>query len=120
MENLLVFLKANFAAHASITALVSTRCSFAIELQDSTLPFIAYNVRETGEGTYHGDEIQAGFGIVAKTPSSLFAIKDAIRTVLEQKFDATGYNFDYEGSSYPDTEQDDEIKLELTYNIINH
>ena len=117
MNSVLQSLKTQFAENAAITALVGDRCSFVIELQDSTVPYIAYNLRELPKPTktpLSGD-FELNISIVAESLTSLFTILPTAKQVMDDA--TTDFLPVYEGSSFPDKLSDDEFIIELNYNI---
>jgi hypothetical protein len=110
-------IKSQFAENATITGLVGTRCSFVIELQEQTTPFIAYNIKEDAPTSKDGSkDLTLIIAVVADSINDLLTIYDACRTVIDNE--ATGFIRNFEGSSIPDTtDKDDHYIIELNYNL---
>lgn len=118
MRELLGILKSDFANHASITALVSGKCSFLMELQRTTPPFITYNLQEIEPPDKDGtrDFVLIVF-IISDSLDELMNIYEASRTVLLD--DGFGAMAHFNGSTFPESERelDGNFIIELTFNI---
>ena len=119
MIDVLASLKSQFAADTSITALVGTKCSFLMELQEKTKPpFITYNIQEQQPATKDGSrDYTLIIFVIAKTLSDLLNIYETVKTVIDTQ--TTDFLSNYEGSTFPerDPEMDDNYIIELTYSI---
>lgn len=115
MIPVLNILKAQVADDAAITNLVGTKCSLAVELQVSTLPFISYNVQELLPTDKDGTrDYEVTFAIVAATLDSLLTIYEAVKTTVQTNIGSAHF----QGSDFIDiTETDDHYIIALTFNI---
>lgn len=117
MNSVLQILKTQFANSPKIIAVVDTRCSFMIQLQDIESPYIGYNMRELTPTTKdHSTEYDLGIAVVAKTVENLFEVYAVVKDVMDTE--TTDFLSVFEGSSNPDiTQSEDNYIIELNYNI---
>jgi len=118
MIDVLTSLKSQFAGSTTITALVGGNCSFLMELQETTPPFITYNIQEFEPADKDGSrDYTVIFFVIAKTLSDLLTIYEAVKTVMDSE--TTDFLSNYQGSTFPDSDKelDGNFIIELTYSI---